>query len=410
MIFVSPNCTEPTGSTMIVSKRGFLRRAAISSTTGMLLSQLTGILSAKEAWSRGQDSNKLRPRWKFVFVNHAITNPFFEATQNGIKDACELVGCAGFWLGSRDSNLSEMVAAFNSAIASKADAIGVSLIDKTVFDRPVEEALRAGIPVFAYNSDVPPESQNRRLAYIGQDLYGAGYMLGYRLANAIPPGKIAAFMATKRTLNIQPRADGLKDAIRDSGRKDIDLLKDADSLPWFESGSEFNQQMEVIRRTYLGHPDVKAMVGLDGGSTQSVAEVMSEFRGMSKAKDVQAAGFDLLPRTLQLLQQGYLDFTIDQQPYLQGFLTTIEMFLFLISGGMVGPADINTGRELVTIDNVELYLTRPSRYEGNSPAGWAAAPVQPIRVLKQSIEQSVDGKPRCALGLERTMDARPEMQ
>jgi simple sugar transport system substrate-binding protein len=230
-------------------------------------------------------------------------------------------------------------------------------------------------------------------------------MLGHRLAGSIPPGKIAAFMATRHTLNIQPRADGLQDAIEDSGRKDIELL------PCFESGSELNQEIDAIRRVfYLEHSDVKALVGLDGGSTQGVAEVMLEFEGIDKAKaqDVRAAGFDLLPRTLQLLQQGYLDFTIDQQPYSQGFLTTVEMFLFLISRGMVGPADINTGRDLVTKENVNLYLTRPSRYEGNSPTGWTAAPVGQIRVLKQNAEQSVNGKARYALAMERTMVSKPE--
>ena len=282
-----------TGSSTSMSKRGLFRHASMAGISGILLSELTALLDAKEAW--GRDRKELHPRWKFAFVNHAVTNPFFEATQNGIKDACELLGCDGLWLGSRNSDPDEMIAAFNSAVASKVDAIGVSLIHKTDFDRPVNEALRAGIPVFAYNSDVPPQSENRRLAYIGQDLYAAGRMVGYRLARSMPPGKIAAFMATKRTLNIQPRADGLRDAIRDSGRKDIELLEDRDLLPGFVSGSELNQEMEVIRQVYLEHPDIKAFVGLDGGSTQSLAEVMSEFRGVDKAKDVQAAGFDLLP-------------------------------------------------------------------------------------------------------------------
>ena len=154
------------------------------------------------------------------------------------------------------------------------------------------------------------------------------------------------------------------------------MLKDDKGSLHFESGSELNQEIDIIRRAYLEHPDIKALVGLDGGSTQSVAVVLSEFRGIDQAKDVQAAGFDLLPRTLQLLQQGYLEFTIDQQPYLQGFLTTVEMFLFLISGGMVGPVDIDTGCNLVTKENVGQYL-RPSRYEGNSPTGSTSEPVGP---------------------------------
>ena len=220
MFFMRPDCAEIIGSSTPICKRGFLRHAAMAGISGILLSQLTGILDAK-AWSWGQDREKSHPRWKFAFVNHAMTNPFFKATQNGIKDACELLGCDSLWLGSRNSNPDEMITAFNSSIHSKVDAIGVSLIVERSFDQPVKEALRAGIPVFAYNSDVPEKRKNGRLAYIGQDLYAAGYTLGYHLARSIPPGQIAAFMATKHTLNIEPRALGLKDAIEDSGRKDI---------------------------------------------------------------------------------------------------------------------------------------------------------------------------------------------
>jgi simple sugar transport system substrate-binding protein len=379
MSFTRPACVETGGNARAVCKRGFLRHTVVAGLAGIAFGQLTNSSDAK-AWFWSQERKGPHPRWKFAFVNHATTNPFFKATQNGIKDACELLACDGLWLGSESSNPNEMITAFNSSIRSKVDAIAVSLIVEKCFDQSIQEALRAGIPVFAYNSDVPAERKNGRLAYVGQDLYAAGYMLGNRLAlgdrlaHPIPSGQIAAFMATKGTLNIQPRADGLSKAIEDSGRKDIELLKDKNGSFHFKSGSDLRQEMDIIRQVYLEHPNINALVGLDGGSTQSVGEVISEFRGIDQAKEVRAAGFDLLPRTLQLLQKDCLEFAIDQQPYAQGFLTTIEMFLFLISGGAIGPADINTGCQLVTKENVCQYL-RPSRYEGNSPAGWSARPL-----------------------------------
>jgi len=61
-----------------------------------------------------------------------------------------------------------------------------------------------------------------------------------------------------------------------------------------------------------------------------------------------------------------MDFTIDQQPYLQGFYTVMQMFMFLSSGGLVGPADVNTGLKFVTKDSVGPYLTTETRYEGKS--------------------------------------------
>src|SRR5947208_14742853 len=73
--------------------------------------------------------------------------------QYGIQDACALVGCDYQWTGSETSDVAQMVNAMNAAIAGKADAIAVCLVDPRGFDRPVENALAAGIPVFSYNAD-----------------------------------------------------------------------------------------------------------------------------------------------------------------------------------------------------------------------------------------------------------------
>ena len=157
-------------------------------------------------------------KWKFVFVNHVTTNPFFVPTQYGIQDACALLGCDFQWTGSATSDAAEMVNAMNSAIAAKADAIAVPIVDPKAFDRPTERALDAGIPVFAYNADKPAGSANQRLAYIGQDLYASGFGLGQRIAASVDSGTVALFIATPGQLNLQPRLDGAQDAIKKSGK------------------------------------------------------------------------------------------------------------------------------------------------------------------------------------------------
>ena len=81
---------------------------------------------------------------------------------------------------------------------------------------------------------------------------------------------------------------------------------------------------------------------------------------------VASGGFDLNPPTLQYIQGGSLDFTIDQQPYLQGFLPVLALYLFNLSGGLVAPVETNTGLTFVTKDNVGPYLNTTSRYEGSS--------------------------------------------
>ncbi len=151
------------------------------------------------------------PNWKFVFVNHVTTNPFFTPTQYGAADACALLGCSYQWTGSEKSSASEMVDAFNAAISAKADGIAIALTDQTAFNAPVSNALAAGIPVVSYNADA---TGNARMAYIGQDLYQSGYQLGTKLAGQVTTGTVAGFIATPGQLNIQPRIDGATAAFK----------------------------------------------------------------------------------------------------------------------------------------------------------------------------------------------------
>ena len=298
------------------------------------------------------------PRWRFVFVNHVTTNPFFVPTQYGMQDACDLLGCDYQWTGSANSDVAEMVNAMNAAIASKATAIAVPIIDPKAFNGPVDRALAAGIPVFAYNADAPSGSANRRLAYIGQDLFKAGVLMGQQIVKLVDSGTIALFIATPGALNIQPRIDGAQDAIKKSGKSyDVQVVA---------TGATVNEELSKVEAFYLGHQDVKGMFAVDGGSTQGVAETMNK-HGLA-AKGIHGGGFDLLPRTLQLILGGAMDFTIDQQPYLQGFYTVMQMFAFMASGGLVGPSDCNTGLKFVTKESVSVYLSTATRYEGKAEA------------------------------------------
>ena len=330
-------------------RRGLLHGAGLASAMALL----AGTRAAQAAEAGPFPDH---PRWRFVFVNHVTTNPFFVPTQYGLADACDLLGCDHQWTGSANSDVAEMVNAMNAAIAAKAAAIAVPMIDPKAFDAPTDRALAAGIPVFSYNADAPSGSGNKRLAYIGQDLYKAGYAMGERIARMVDGGTVALLIATPGALNLQPRIDGAQDAIKKSGKSyDVQVIA---------TGATVNEEVSKVESFYLGHQDVKGMFSVDGGTTQAVAETMNK-HGLA-AKGVVGGGFDLLPRTLALIQSGAMHFTIDQQPYLQGFYTVTQMFAFLASGGLLGPADCNTGLKFVTKDTVGTYLSTSTRYEGKT--------------------------------------------
>jgi simple sugar transport system substrate-binding protein len=341
---------EETAAGGRLPRRALLRGAALGS--------VAASLAAAAGAARAADETPFppHPRWRFVFVNHVTTNAFFVPCQYGIHDACALLGCDYQWTGSETSDVAQMVNAMNAAIAGKPDAIAVAIVDPHGFDRPVAKALDAGIPVFSYNADAPPGGGNRRLAYIGQDLFLSGQMMGQRIVKLVGQGPVALFIATPGQLNLQPRVDGALDAIRRSGAKIEATVIATDPTA--------NASLSKIQAYYLGHRDVRGMFGTGGGDTMNTGLVMRQY-DLPK-KGVHAGGFDLLPRSLQAIQDGFLDFAIDQQPYLQGFYTVMEMFAYKVSGGLVGPADINTGLEFVTRSSVAPYLGTKTRYEGSS--------------------------------------------
>ena len=65
-------------------------------------------------------------------------------------------------------------------------------------------------------------------------------------------------------------------------------------------------------------------------------------------------GFDLVPEVLQQMKAGYVQVQVDQQPYMQGFMPVMEVYLAKKVG--LAPADIDTGQGVVTPDQVDAIM------------------------------------------------------
>lgn len=318
---------------------------------------LVALLAACDRGAGAAGGGAAAANYKFAFVNHVTTNPFFTATQYGAADACSLLGCSYLWTGSQNSNVSEMVRAVQSAINNKVQGIAVCIVDAHAFDEPIAQAIAAGIPVVAYNADAPPGSKDARMAYVGQDLFVSGQKMGQKIVDAVPQGgHVALFIATPGSLNIQPRIDGAIDTIKKSG-KGITYEQVA-------SGALVAQEHSTVESYYLGHRNVNGMFAVDGGTTEGIG-IASKKYGFAQKK-IATGGYDLLPGSLTAIQSGDLGFAIDQQPYLQGYYPVLEMYLYQKSKTLMSPADIDTGLKFVTKDNVGAYLATSSRFEGKS--------------------------------------------
>jgi simple sugar transport system substrate-binding protein len=298
------------------------------------------------------------PAWQFWYVNHVTTNPFFVPTQYGFQDAAALLGLpTPKWGGSQNSLASEMVSYFNTAIAAKAAGIFYAGIDATSFTTPVKNAMNAGIPVLSYNADGlvkkgVPDIGTNRLAYVGQALYISGQQLGARIKSLVPGGgDIAIFIATPGSGNIQPRYDGA-----------VSVLGSSYTVHEVATGAATGQELSAEKAFLSGHKTLKGAFAVDAGSTELLGEALST-EGMT----IPNGGFDTTPTTLSNITAGKTDFTIYQDPYLQGFLPTLYTYLFNLSGGTISPSDTDTGLTFITKSNAAPY-SKSSRFQGSTAA------------------------------------------
>jgi simple sugar transport system substrate-binding protein len=298
------------------------------------------------------------PKWQFWYVNHVTTNPFFVPTQYGFQDAAALLQLpTPKWGGSQNSLASEMVSYFNTAISAKAAGIFYAGIDATSFVTPVKNAMNAGIPVLSYNADGLVKKGvavigTNRLAYVGQALYISGQQLGQRIKSLIPGGgEIAIFIATPGSGNIQPRYDGA-----------VSVLGSSYTVHEVATGAATGAELNAEKAFLTGHKSIKGAFAVDAGSTQNLGQALS-----STGLKVPNGGFDTTPTTLSNIQGGKTDFTIYQDPYLQGFLPTVYTYLFNLSGGTEHPPNTDTGLTFITKSNAAPY-TKSSRFQGSTSA------------------------------------------
>ena len=318
------------------------------------------------------------PKWQFWFVNHVTTNSFFVPTQYGMADAAALLGLpTPKFGGSQTSTVSQMVSYLGNAVSAKAAGIATTVISSTAFTAPIGNAMKAGIPVITYNADGTVNSKgvadigSNRLAYVGQALYTSGQQMGEMIKSLVKtPGEVVIFIATPGTGNIQPRADGAVSVLEPAGY----------SVKQIATGALTSAELAAEKEYLLAHASsVKGAFAVDAGSTEFLGQALTETNLNGK---IPSGGFDTTPTTLSNITKGLTDFTIYQDPYQQGFLPTMYMYLYNLSGGTLGPSDTDTGLTFITKSNAAPY-TKQSRFQGSTtaqkyiprPAGAIVAPL-----------------------------------
>ena len=258
------------------------------------------------------------------------SNPFFEAVNNGGKDAAAQQGVTlDIQFGEEDPVNETTI--LETAIANKVDAIVVGIADDNAYDDVLCRAAAAGIVVLTINIDDSKGADGGicRQAFMGQDFVESGYILGKRMiAEAgIKEGDLVftPVEAPEGTYAVL-RHEGVQKALSEVGATSEIL----------GTGNDHGQALNLMTQYLLGHPEVKAIISL-GQTPNSQAVQAAKDAGLK----VAIGGFDISESILKDIENGDMIAAVDQQPYSQGFYGVTQAALAVKYG--LYPSEMNTG-------------------------------------------------------------------
>ena len=284
----------------------------------------------------------------FSIVSHGgASNPFWIVVIKGMEDACAILEADCQWLSHPDYSLDDMVGYWEDAIARESVGIGTTVPDPDVIRDGVETAAALGIPVIVLNTADPGRGTDRGLPtlfYIGANEFTAGQSNARRVfAEAAADG----VEITKGVCNIQEQGHSGLEA-RCAG---VESVFDDEGVPIDRLNITNNpdETAGILADYFAANPDANAAFMLGPQPAAGLNLYMQE-AGL-EPREIYAASHDTGAEIYQMIADGYLVQTVDQQPYVQGFETII--WLYLASQFALQPGgDIFTGPSPIDQTNV----------------------------------------------------------
>ncbi|GAB4112713.1 MAG: substrate-binding domain-containing protein [Candidatus Caldatribacteriota bacterium] len=287
----------------------------------------------------------------YFFPGGSPGGTFATVVYNGAQAAAEILGnrveIRYLW---SEWSPEKMVDQFQQAVAARPDGIAIMGHPGSEAYKPfVEEAEKLGIIVTSQNTTLPELEKTyaaNGFGYVGQELYESGYTLG---SGTIPrAGLKAGDKAMVWGLLSQPtrglRTKGVIDAFEEIGVK-VDYIEIS-----AEVDKDAANGIAVIAGYLQANPDCKVVV-TDHGNLTSSQRVYFETAGLGP-DDIFGAGFDLSAPVVESIKTGYTDLVLDQQPFLQGFLPIMQIYLTKKYG--FSGLHIDTGGGLISKENIDI--------------------------------------------------------
>ncbi len=249
---------------------------------------------------------------RVVFITHGQGgDPYWSVVKNGMDDAAKALGVKAEYLAPETFDMAKMAQMIDAATASKPDGMVISIPDEAALSGAVKNAVAAGIPVIVIDSGGGKLTHALGgLLYMGQSEFDAGVAAGERIARL-----------------------GIKKAVclnHEVGNQSLD-----DRCAGFSKGmgvavpvlQGVMDPTEMKGRTiaYLkSHGDTEFMLGCGINAAEPALAALDELGLTGKVK---LGTFDLSPGILQAVAAGKMEWGIDAQQYLMGYIPVVQFDL-----------------------------------------------------------------------------------
>jgi simple sugar transport system substrate-binding protein len=261
---------------------------------------------------------------------------FWDKIKAGAQQAAKDTGVTLKY--SNDPTASKQAVLIQNAVDSKVNGIATTLVTPNALAGAVKSARNAKIPVVGFNSGIDQYQQLGALMYFGSDETLAGTTAGKRIASEGAKHPLCVIQQAG-SVALEARCAGVKSAV--SGTENIQVNGADDASVTSTLQAKLSQDKSIDSIVTLGAP-------------QAIDAIKAMDQAGSKAKLVT---FDLNQEAAQDIQAGKIDFSIDQQPYVQGYMAVTSLYLYLKNGNDIGGGKpVLTGPSFVDKSNIATIL------------------------------------------------------
>jgi simple sugar transport system substrate-binding protein len=279
-----------------------------------------------------------RPR--IIIVTHGqAADSFWGIVRNGAETAAAETECDLDYRSPEKFDLAAMAQLVDSAVAAKPDGLIVSIPDTAVLSRSIQAAVAAKIPVISINSGLEVSKQLGCLMHIGQEDESAGKKAGERLK--------ALGVKNAVILNQEVGNAGLDQRIKGFREGFEGPFHHVQILP---VAMNFKECQGTVTDYIQKYPSLDGLVALGPIAAEPALQVLDQAGKIGKIK---VCVFDISPVIVQALLKKQVEFAIDQQEWLQGYLPVVFLANYAKYGSMPQNDLILTGPNLVTPENAQ---------------------------------------------------------